>query len=220
MELAQRNLSRDPLDFQRTVFVDEFHFNTGFHHRKRVKRLKGTRFDPNNLNTYNFRQQRKLTAICSFSSRGIGPIKLVTGSVDQHIYLDYLRNEIIPYGEENFPRALYGNRNFFLLHDNARIHSSNLVSEFLAENLAGRIIEHAPYSPDCNPIENLGAEFKKLFVKYLKYWPLDSDFSLQTLTLTAWREVGDNVSLISSLVNSMSKRYLAVIGAQGYHTKY
>ena len=109
---------------------------------------------------------------------------------------------------------------FFLIQDNAPIHAANIVSEFLAETIPGRLIEHPPYSPDLNPIENLGSMFKRLIRKYLKVWAVNSDFDLQTVAQIAWREIGDNSSLIQSLVGSMSQRYQSVIINNGYHTKY
>ena len=64
-----------------------------------------------------------------------------------------------------FRRELYGNRNYFILHDNAAINTSKVVSGFLAENLTLRMIEHQQYSPDLNVIENFDAQFKKVFTK-------------------------------------------------------
>ena len=91
---------------------------------------------------------------------------------------------------------------------------------FLEEYFPGRIIEHPPYSPDLNPMENLGSQFKRLFYKYLRNWPADSDFLLETLTRVAWREVGDNEVLVASPIDSLPSRYQAVVDARGSHTRY
>jgi hypothetical protein len=39
---------------------------------------------------------------------------------------------------------------WYLLHDNAPVHSSRFVSEFLAKQ-AIRVLSHPPYSPDSQP---------------------------------------------------------------------
>ena len=85
---------------------------------------------------------------------------MVRGGFDATQYLIYLTEKVIPYANECFLANSDG-PGYFLLHHNAPIHGSSIVTSFLAVNLPGRLIEHPPYSPDLNPIENLGAMFKK-----------------------------------------------------------
>ena len=214
LELARRNVQRAPSDFAKTIFIDEFHLDSGSKGKIRVKRFAGERYSEDTVDHNNMKSNRRLTAVCSFSANGIGPIRMVFGSFNSNQYIDYLSDAVLPYARQEF-----GN-DFFLLQDNAPIHAANIVSEFLAETIPGRLIEHPPYSPNLNPIENLGSMFKRLIRKYLKVWPVNSDFDPQTVAQIAWREIGDNSSLIQSLVGSMSQRYQSVIINNGYHTKY
>ena len=216
----QRNLSRNQEDFQRVIYIDEFHFETGAKRKLRVKRPRNTRYEASNINNYNIKQRKKLSAIRCFCSKGIGPIKKLHSGVDAAAYLSFLQESVIPFAEETFPVSQFGEHNYFILHDNAPIHSSNVFSEFLAQRLTGRIIEHPPYSHDLNPIENLGSQFKRIFLRYLRYFPVNSDLDLEHLTRIAWREVGDNDELVASLVLSMTRRYQAVVNVNGNHTRY
>ena len=69
----------------------------------------------------------------------------------------------MPYAERMFPEAEYGLNHYFILQDNVPIHTSAIVSNFLADRIPGRLIEHPPYSPDLNLIENFGSLFKRKF---------------------------------------------------------
>ena len=219
LEISRRNLRRPLSDWSKTIYIDEFHIETGAKAKVRVKRLRGSRFRPENLDRYKVKQRRAFTAVCCFSSQGLGPITMVSGGFDAAQYLEYLIEKVIPYAEQCFPATNDG-PSYFVLHDNAPIHCAAIVTSYLAETLPGRLIEHAPYSPDCNPIENLGAIFKRTFKKYLKSWPSDSEFSLKNCCQVAWREVSDNIAYVASLIDSMPSRYQAVIDANGDHTKY
>ena len=213
VELATRNLNRIE-DISKTVFIDEFHLETDSKAKKRVKRLVGARYDGQNIDNYCVRNRKSITAVCCFSSKGLGPIRAVLGRMNADTYLDYLRESVIPYAIENF------SDDFFLLQDNAPIHTARVVTEFLIETIPGRVIEHPPYSPDLNPIENLGARFKATLRKYLRVWEVRSDFELENIARIAWRETADNEGLVASLIASMRNRYQTVINVSGNHTKY
>ena len=157
---------------------------------------------------------KSLTAICCFSSAGLGPNRMVNGRVTGEVYRDFLRDYVLPYGDENL------GGDYFTLHDNAPVHTAAVVSEFLVLHLPGRLIEHPPYSPDLNPIENLGSQFKRILKRYLCASVMTNTFEFETIARLAWREVGDNAELVSSLIQSIPTRYQSVIGVNGDHTKY
>lgn len=56
--------------------------------------------------------------------------------------------------------GLYGYGKWRMLHDNAKIHTCYLTTDYLEANDV-RIITHPPYSPDLNPIEKVWAYLKK-----------------------------------------------------------
>ena len=98
---------------------------------------------------------------------------MVNGALNSELYLDFLRDYVIPYAESQFPMSDYGSNNFYMLHDNAPIHNLRIVTQFIASYMPGRLIQHPPYSPDLNPIENLGNEFKTIFRKYIIVWTVN-----------------------------------------------
>ena len=214
-ELAARNLQRPEDHWERTVFIDEFHIETSYKRKVRVKRYAGQRFEESNIDKYNVKNQSRLTAVCCFSSRGLGPIKIVSESFNAEKYIEYLSDQVFPYASE-----LFGPESFYLLHDNARIHTARIVTSFLTDHIPGRLIEHPPYLPDLNPIENLGNQFKRIFRQYMRVWPIDSDFQLNQVARVAWREVGDNQALVDSLIQSVRRRYQAVVNVSGSTTRY
>ncbi len=63
----------------------------------------------------------------------------------------------MPYAERNFPDL-----DFYILHDNSRIHTSYQSIGYLVLRLGvDRVIPHALKSPDCNSIENLFGHLSK-----------------------------------------------------------
>ena len=212
-EIAARNFARIA-DIQQTIFIDEFHIETNAKAQRRVKRQSGQRFSAEKIQTYNMRNRKTCTLVCCFSAKGLGPIKAVFGRMNSEKYLEYLQGYVLPYATQNFGTE------FFILHDNSPIHTSQIVSNFLIEQLPGRVFEHPPYSPDLNPIENLGARLKSLVRNYLYSWDVGSDFELENVTRIAWRELSDNESLVDSLIQSMQSRYQSVLAVSGNHTKY
>ena len=75
------------------------------------------------------------------------------------------------------------------------------------------------YSPDLNPIENLGNLFKRKVRVYLKARD-ESDPSLESMIQSSWREIASDEPTLENLVLSMHSRYDAVIAANGNHTRY
>lgn len=112
LEIAQRNLQRPASDWERTIFIDEFHIETNAKRKIRVKRFRGERFDPIAVNHYNGKNSKRMTAVCCFSSKGLGPMRMVFDSFRSADYIDYLPT-VLPYAEANFPSHEYGINNFF-----------------------------------------------------------------------------------------------------------
>ena len=85
-----------------------------------------------------------------FCYKGVGPIKIVNGRSNAESYLDYLTNYVNPFSEINY----YG-LDFYLLRDDAPIHTAQIVGDLLTSRLPSRVHAHPPYSPDLNPIEDI-----------------------------------------------------------------
>ena len=118
LNIASRNLHRIG-DLRRTIFIDEFRIQTDDRSKKRVKRLANSRYSAQNIDNYKSKNRLSLTAVCCFSSKGIGPIRPVFGWMNAESYLDYLIEMVLPYARANF------SENFFILQDNAPIHKES-----------------------------------------------------------------------------------------------
>ena len=71
---------------------------------------------------------------------------------------------------------------FNILHDSAPIHRSAIVRNFLAFALPNRVHLYPPYSPDLNPIENLGNLPKRKIRQLLKV----RNMNLEMIFRSAW----------------------------------
>ncbi|CAG2182044.1 unnamed protein product, partial [Oppiella nova] len=84
---------------------------------------------------------------------------LSTQSFDKS-YSDFLEDSILPEIDRHFDDG-----NVHLLHDNHPVHKSNLVRDWINENIGPiehLVLPHPGLSPDLNACENVGAMIKNL----------------------------------------------------------
>ena len=91
-----------------------------------------------------------------------------------------------------------------------------MVQEYLRSFWPNKVSLHPPYSPDLNPIENLGSLLKKIIKDLLRV----RDILVEEIFKKAWRIVGDDTEMLHSLVESMQCRYQHVIDSNGNVTRY
>jgi transposase len=84
---------------------------------------------------------KKFSYISAIDKDGIIGRRKVKGSINGERFIDFLKNDIMPKTNDRI-----------ILMDNAMIHKSKKVTEFLKAN-AFTIIFNIPYSPQYNPIE-------------------------------------------------------------------
>jgi hypothetical protein len=97
----------------------QYSFETRPKGQIRVRRMRGTRDDLENiLPIQNSRWSSVMCCAC-FSYGGIGPIVRSVGNFNSNQYVQYLEDHVIPYAETAFP-----DMDFYILHDNSRIHTS------------------------------------------------------------------------------------------------
>ena len=212
-EYSLANLMNENTVWRKTVFIDEFSIETRYKRKRRVKREKNQRFSPQNLDVYSLERPESLSFMACFSFNGIGPIKVINGRSNAECYLDYLANYVIPYANSEF------GANFYLLQDNAPIHTARIVRQYLYTVCPNAVHLHPPHSPDLNPIENLGNAVKLRISKYLKVRE-PNGLSLESMVRASWAEVGDDINSIHKLVDSMRNRYTECIDAAGNPTRY
>ena len=112
------------------------------------------------------------------------------------------------------------------IQDNAPVHKSHVVQEWLADFSQGaglNLVDWPPYSPDLNPIENVWKLLKEAIDRKfpnLKDLPRNEK-SLQALiqaAVTCWDELQEKG--LKSEIKSMPQRIKDVIEANGWYTKY
>lgn len=187
---------------------------TGPSGQTRVRRMNGTRYDEENILQIKNSGWKSLMCVASFSYAGIGPIVRSIGNFNSEQYVAFLENNIIPYAVEHFP-----NNDYYILHDNSRIHTSNHTMAYLILRFGPkRIIPHPPNSPDCNPIENLFGLLTKNVRKNREIFG-NEELLFNKINLE-WNRLGNNINTLQDLALSMPKRYRKVIKNNGCQTRY
>ncbi len=145
------------------------------------------------------------------TSKGVGYLCEIEGTMDQHLYKQILEGELqntIDYYELD-PGTL------IFQHDNDPKHTAKSVKEWLNEQ-EFKVLTWPPQSPDLNPIEHAWAYLKQQLNKYDK--PPNGMRQLWERIQEEWEKI--SLEYINNLFNSMPSRMRAVIKAKGRWTKY
>lgn len=207
---------RDHLNWQlrhwrRVMFTDESRFFlSGNDGRLRVWRRRGERYLPNTM--------RETTAYGGGSIMVWGGITLDTrtelvivrnGALNAQRYInDILHVHVRPYAQ-NFGQE------FVYMHDNARPHVANIVTNYLQDQDI-QTMNWPACSPDMNPIEHMWDMLGRA-VRTRPNPPQTLAQLEQTLT-EEWQRIPQD--LIRRLIRSMPRRCQAVIRAGGGNTSY
>ena len=123
----------------KVVFVDESHWSVG-----NVRTRKWGEKGKKNIRTQSL-TRFNLSCICAISVAGEKHCRLFNRTITGDIFKAYLRELMNLFTVQN--------DNVVFVMDNAPIHKVEI--EQLAEENNHAILFNAPYSPDCNPIENV-----------------------------------------------------------------
>ena len=197
--------------WNRTIFVDESHFVSTRRGPKRILRERGARYAQENLNHINTSPRYTVSVFGMITWFGFGPLIRIIGTNDSVQYCDIL-TRCLPFIQFKFPHDDY-----FFTQDNVPIHVSNYTLSFIRDNFRGTIIDHPPFSPDLNPIENVWGTIKE----YLKFTskPNSSD-KLFDQVLSQWNQLKNNYAYIQSLYSSMPNRIATCLNQSGGVTRY
>lgn len=208
LEFARKYLSWTPEKWKLVLFSDESKFKLRYSDGLvRVRRPKGERLKPKYCTpTFKFGGGGVLVWGC-FSGFGMGPILLLDGIMDRFVYLDILKNIMLPHSEEQMPLL------WTFQHDNDPKHTSKVVENWIKEQKIKKL-QWPPQSPDLNPIENLW----EIVNSRINREECNSTNALFYQVKKAWDSI--NMDTIDKLINSMPNRLKEVIKNNGYSTKY
>lgn len=208
IQFAMEHLKWTAKEWSKILFSDESKFMLfGSDGIKFVRRPIGTRFDPKyQLPTVKHGGGNVMVWGC-FSRDCIGPIHRIEGIMDQQVYLDIIKDVMLPHAKDKMPRG------WTFQQDNDPKHTAKSVKQFFSSKKI-RLLEWPSQSPDLNPIEHLWEHVDRQLVGRKP--------SNKTDLFKMIKDCWDNIPLqvLINLVDSMPRRCQAVLKAKGYPTKY
>jgi hypothetical protein len=159
-----------------------------------------------------------------FAGTKLGPIVFINETINTDVYIANLRENLLPFIDAVIAD---GATDVCFQQDNATPHVSKRTRKWLANSARAHgfsIMQWPPNSPDMNPIEHVWAHLKlelhRRFpdTKILRGGPAAIRRMLRARLTEVWWDIGEEV--LSPLIESMSHRVQAVLGAQGWYTKY
>jgi len=202
------------LDFpswNRTVFVDESHFCTSKLGPKRVIRPRGTRFQDEFVNFVDFSGRVTCSVFGMLTSHGLGPLILIDGRMNALQYCDILESCL------SHLRLRFPHDDYFFVQDNCPIHTARVTTEWTHLNMGGEFLDHPPYSPELNPIENIWGLMKQ----ELRYFPKpNSREELFEQLKLIWSQISMDFLLIENLYSSIVNRLQLCLRNNGSQIPY
>lgn len=211
VQWAKEHRHWTPEMWDNVLFSDEAQFCiSGNHCSAFVRRFPHEKYRPSCL-LPTVKHPIKIMVWGCMSSRGVGRLEIIKGTVNAETYIDILRRRMLTSAADIF-YATGGNFNF--QDDNAPCHRAKKVQEWLQNNGINRI-SWPGQSPDLNPIENL---WSKVAYEIEKQRPVTKTELIEAL-IKAWNHIISK-DLLEALVHSMPKRCAEVIRSKGWPTKY
>lgn len=127
------------------ISIDESSFDTHISHNYGWSE-KGTKITIIKKEKY-----IRYTIICAIDSQKVIHIKIIKGSADKFIFLDFMKELVA---------KINANQNYCILLDGARIHHAIIFQKFMEEQENLELVYNVPYSPEFNPIEKVFNEAK------------------------------------------------------------
>lgn len=195
--------------WSKVIYSDETHIELGAHGQNWVQRPVGKAFDYHYMVDKKMPHPPRVSVWACFSKKGVGEIAIFTENLDAKLMKKILDTRLIKSANRLFPP----NTAWWFLQDNDPKHKSKLVQAWI-HNKGIQCIDFPPYSPDCNPIENLWHDLKGRVEKH----NATNIQELEQHIVSEWKET--NKYFLNRLSNSMPDRCQAVIDNEGHLTKY
>ena len=93
----------------------------------------------------------RYTVLCAIDMNKVIHIKIINGSANGTIFMDFMKELISKLNLTN---------KYCILLDNARIHHSKVFKQYITDNKNISLLYNIPYSPEYNPIEKVFSEVK------------------------------------------------------------
>jgi transposase len=136
------------ISLDKIVSIDETSINTNSHP------LYGWSMKGKKIIKIHKKSRVTYTIISAISSKKIIYNEIIKGSSNSAQFKEFLIKVISKLKEP-----------MYLLMDNARIHHSKLVKEYINDKTNHKIIYNVPYCPEYNPIEIVFSKFKSIILK-------------------------------------------------------
>ena len=198
--------------WKNVAFSDESSFTLKpIKNHSRVWRLNNTRYANRNMVPTFKSGFVSLSVWGLFSSKGRSPLIRITGTLNQHKYIEILKQYVLPFKAQNHS----GSNEFIFQHDGCGPHRAKNVSLFLeAEGIA--VLPWPAQSPDLNPIENVWSVMKRNLRKLPSYPSTADDLFSQLCFI--WDNLPNDY--FDKLIGSMKSRCIAVANVRGGASKY
>lgn len=209
LEFAREHVNKSNEFWESVIFSDETKINLfGSDGRDKVWRKKNTALKIENICATVRHGGGNILLWGCMSANGTGNLVFIDGIMDQHAYLNILRNNLFPSVEK---LGLEGR--YLFQQDNDPKHTARLVREWMIHNVRQQL-HTPPQSPDVNPIEHLWEELKRRVRKH----QVRNKEDLKNRIRQEWENIPPEVT--RKLVLSLPKRINAIIKANGNCTKY
>ena len=216
--LKRRAFSRSHLhwnvqrDWSKVIFSDETQVVLGKNKRVQVWRKNEEKWKPRCLGVYAEKSVPQLSAMFWGCIRyeGVGTLDSIVGNINSQKYIQVLDTNLWPV----IAKVPEG-RDYIFQEDNAPVHTSRETTQWKTTNNIPTM-NWPPQSPDMNIIENVWRTLKLQLQKRVM------DIKTQQQLLDSVQEIWQSLTpvYIKSLYDSLPKRMIAVLRANGCITKY
>ena len=209
---AMRHRGWSRVQWARVLWSDETHIEqwVGSQQHKKVRRSSSiNRYDPNFV-LRSVKHSKKLMIWASFGNSKLGRLYFVAPNekMNAAMYHSVLKRHL--------KRSLKQTGCTIFMQDGAPCHTAKSIKAWLSDSEVP-VLDWVGQSCDCNPIENLWRGLKKEVYRLGAASNLDD---LEEKIKIAWKRLGKDKNLLTTLTNSMTNRIEAVIAAKGDVTKY
>jgi len=141
-----------PINLDNIISIDETSIDTHLSHnygwsvkgKRIVKKIKATKY--------------RYTLICGISNKKVINTRMVKNSANGESFIKFL---------EDLIKKLQTTKKYYLLLDNARIHHTKKLKDYINSISNIEIIYNVPYMPEYNPIEYVFNDLKKYLRNFI-----------------------------------------------------